>query len=109
MNLTICMSGKNAVGDGYRDIINSLPNKNEYIVVIPEGYEYDSFSADIFKTLQDNVSHNKNRISASIVFAYKIRKMIMEYDIKNIFIYIFISVTAMLLGKYFVIDKHFKR
>lgn len=87
MNLTICMSGKNAVGDGYRDIINSLPNKNEYIVVIPEGYEYDSFSADIFKTLQDNVSHNKNRISASIVFAYKIRKMIMEYDIKNIFIY----------------------
>ena len=52
MNLTICMSGKNAVGDGYRDIINSLPNKNEYIVVIPEGYEYDSFSADIFKTMQ---------------------------------------------------------
>ena len=44
----------------------------------------------------------------SIIY-YAIVVFISMMFIKNIFIYIFISVTAMLLGKYFVIDKHFKR
>ena len=44
----------------------------------------------------------------SIIY-YALVVFISMMFIKNIFIYIFISVTAMLLGKYFVIDKHFKR
>ena len=43
----------------------------------------------------------------SIIY-YALVVFISMMFIKNIFIYIFISVTAMLLGKYFVIDKHFK-
>ena len=42
----------------------------------------------------------------SIIY-YALVVFISMMFIKNIFI--FISVTAMLLGKYFVIDKHFKR
>ena len=44
----------------------------------------------------------------SIIY-YALVVFISMMFIKNIFIYIFISVTAMLLGEYFVIDKHFKR
>ena len=44
----------------------------------------------------------------SIIY-YALVVFISMMFIKNIFIYIFISVTEMLLGKYFVIDKHFKR
>ena len=55
------------------------------------------------------LSENKNGYIKNIGGQVRHRWQLFVSKLTAIFIYIFISVTAMLLGKYFVIDKHFKR
>lgn len=87
MFLAICMSGKNAVGDSYKNIINEFSDKKEWICVVPEGYSKAEFDKNFFKIILDEVSHAKNRIYQGIKFIYQIRKLIIEHKVRTIFIY----------------------
>lgn len=87
MNLSICMSGRNAVGDGYRDIMNNIVNPEDYIVIIPRGYKKEEFNKNFHKVITDDVTKTTFQYFNAIRFAFRLRVMIRKEKIKNIFIY----------------------
>jgi len=87
MNLSICMSGKNAVGDGYRDIMNNISNPQDYIAIIPRGYSEEDFNKSFYKVILDDVTNTKFKYLNAVLVALKIRKMINTENVKNIFLY----------------------
>lgn len=87
MILSICMSGKNAVGDSFKNIMNAMPEREKMICVIPEGYGIAEFSSKFAQIIPDTISHAKRRIVKAVLFAVKLREIIKKNRIKNVFIY----------------------
>ena len=86
--LFICMvSGRNALGDSYKNIINEFPDKNEIIAIIPENYCKEEFSPDFNQVIVDKISHVKWRLLKACRFAVALRKLVLEKKIKKVFFY----------------------
>ncbi len=57
MILCVLFSSKRAaIGDLYKDIVNSMPNKNNIVLVIPSAYDVDEFSDEFYFKMKENVS-----------------------------------------------------
>lgn len=87
MNLSICTSGRNAVGDSYKDITNNIMNPEDYVIVVPEGYRKEEFGKPFRKVLLDNFTHSKFRILNAVLYAFKLRKLIISEKIERILLY----------------------
>ena len=88
MLLSICMTtGRNAMGDSYKNIINEFPDKNEIIAIIPENYCKEEFSQNFDQIIVDKISHAKWRLLKACRFAVALRKLVLEKKIKMVFFY----------------------
>ena len=88
MLLSICMTtGRNAMGDSYKNIINQLPDKNKIVCIVPGDYEVKEFSTDFNQIIVDQISHATFRLLKACIFAWNLRKLVIEKKIKKVFFY----------------------
>lgn len=91
MVLSICLGAKkDAVGDLYKDIMNSFPNKKENIIIIPNAYNKEEFSSDFFKVFRERLSISKgryNKIKEIYLLLKIINIFIKKYNINDIYIH----------------------
>lgn len=87
MKLSICMSGGNAIGDGYRDIMNNISNPEKYIVIVPKEYQKDDFNKKFHRIILENITSARFRFFSGILFALKLRKLLLKEKCKTLFLY----------------------
>lgn len=95
MLLSLCyVKGRNVMGDSYKNIMNSLENKNKIICTVPSNYDEEEFSKEFFKKRKEELDlikndnfWNKNKILEILKEVEKIVFLIERYKIKKILIY----------------------
>ena len=59
MMILACYFGneRNAMGDGYKNLLNAFPNKKNIYVIIPHAYNESEFSTDFAGVVRENLSN----------------------------------------------------
>ena len=76
---------RDVMGDLYKDLLNSFPDKENIIAVVPNAYSLDEFSDDFFIKIHENVSNISGRFKRwfeIIKLMYRIRSLNQKYNAK---------------------------
>lgn len=85
-----CCFGKErcAMCDMYKNIMNSMPNKKNIVVIIPSAYGEDEFSNEFRDKIVENITNikdKKKRLFYLIPYYLKLKKILKEYPIQQIY------------------------
>ncbi len=76
---------RDVMGDLYKDLLNSFPDKENIIAVVPNAYSLDEFSDDFFIKIHENVSNISGRFKRwfeIIKLMYRIKRLNQKYNAK---------------------------
>lgn len=85
MILTLCFNtGRNAMGDSYKNIINQFSHKDKIIVVIPDDYSSEEYDSQFFIKIKNN---DGNKYISIIKFVFKLRKLVISNQVDKVLFY----------------------
>ncbi|MEJ2491647.1 MAG: glycosyltransferase family 4 protein [Desulfuromonadales bacterium] len=86
---SVTFKGRNAIGDGYKDIVNTLSEQYAVAAVLPNAYSPEEFSEKIKLSFPDPFADCGKIRSAvrAIGFAWKLRNVVREQNIRKVFLY----------------------
>lgn len=79
-------STRNVMGDLYKNIVNSLSDKKDFVVIVPSAYDIEEFSDDLFMRIKEEVSCENNnfiRVYKLYLLIRKLRGTIRKFKINR--------------------------
>lgn len=79
-------STRNVMGDLYKNIVNSLSDKKDFVVIVPSAYDIEEFSDDLFMRVKEEVSCENNnfiRVYKLYLLIRKLRGTIRKFKINR--------------------------
>lgn len=85
-----CCFGKErcAMCDMYKNVMNSMPNKENIVVIIPSAYREDEFSDEFGDKIVENITAIKNkkkRFFYLLPYYFKLKKLLRKYSIHQVY------------------------